>query len=117
VQTAGGRVHDNAYSCNLFSAGVGSLDFVLGRAYHQFSVTIAFAQDSTSLKHQVKFEIIGDGVNYLEEPHTLAFGDTKDVTVDVSNVSRLTLKVTEQGTAGRSDAPSRPVWASPSLMK
>lgn len=114
---ASGRSYDSAYSCNLFSAGVGRLDFVVGRSYRQFTVTMGFADDSSSTRHQVKFEIIGDDINYLDTPSILKFGEIRDVAVDVSGVSRLTLKITEQGAPGGTDAPSRPIWASPTLKK
>ncbi|MGI8686631.1 MAG: NPCBM/NEW2 domain-containing protein [Acidimicrobiales bacterium] len=108
-------LHDNAYACNLFSGGVGSLDFILGSSFRKFTVTIGLAEDSTSQRHRVKFEIIGDGVHYLAQTKTLGFGERVDIEANVSGVSRLRLQVTAEGTPGGSDAPSRPVWASPVL--
>lgn len=108
-----GRNYDSAYFCNLFSGGVGSLDFVLGKSYRELSVTVGFADDSSSLQHSVKFEIIGDDKLYLAPPRTLRFGETADLMVDLSDVARLKLKITELTRSGGTDAPSKPVWASP----
>lgn len=104
------RNYERAYFCNLYSAGVGSLDFVLGNSYRELRVTIGTADDSDWLKHRVKFEIIGDDKVYLAK--TLEFGETRDLTVNVMGISRLKLNITELG-PGTSDSPSRPVWASP----
>lgn len=104
------RNYERAYFCNLYSAGVGSLDFVLGNSYRELRVTIGTADDSDWLKHRVKFEIIGDDKVYLAK--TLEFGETRDLTLNVTGISRLKLNITELG-PGTSDSPSRPVWASP----
>ena len=107
--------YQTAYFCNVFSAGVGTLDFVLGKSYRALSLTIGFADDSTSFTHAVKFELIGDGSNYLAAPETLRFGQTAHLTANVSGTSRLTLKITEVSPPGGNDAASKVVWANPVL--
>ncbi|MGH8608587.1 MAG: NPCBM/NEW2 domain-containing protein [Gammaproteobacteria bacterium] len=106
-----GRKYERAFFCNLYSAGVGSLDFVLGNSYRELQVTIGTADDSDWRKHRVKFEIIGDDKINLANL-TLESGETRDLTVNVMGMTRLKLNITELG-PGTSDSPSRPVWASP----
>lgn len=109
-----GRNYESAYFCNLFSAGVGSLDFVLSNSYRELRVTIGIADDSGWLQHRVKFEIIGDDRVYLEDPVILQVGNKPaDLKVNVMGISRLKLKITELGSPGAGDSPSKPVWASP----
>ncbi|MGH9180413.1 MAG: protein kinase domain-containing protein, partial [Acidimicrobiales bacterium] len=110
-----GRDYQDSSFCNLFSGGTGTLDFVLAKGYRELSVTIGFVDDSGSLDHRVRFEIIGDELSYLAEPRTLRFGETVALAVDVSGISRLRLKVTELGRPGGNDAPSKPAFASPRL--
>jgi hypothetical protein len=78
-------------------------------------VTIGVADDSGWLGHRVKFEIIGDDKGYLDDPVTLRFGETRDLKVNVRDISRLKLKITELS-SGASDSPSKPVWANPIVV-
>jgi hypothetical protein len=105
--------HENTYFCNLFSSGTGSLDFELGKSYRQMTVTVGFAQDSKGQQHSVRFEIIGDGSVYLTPPRVLKFGMTEYLKVDVSDVTRLKLRIIEVSGSHDNSAPSRPIWASP----
>jgi serine/threonine protein kinase len=113
--TLAGRSIDSAYACNLFSGGTGSLDFVLGSSYQLLHVTIGFADDSASTGHEVRFEIVADGRDYLVDPQTLVFGDVRDLELDVSGVTQIQLKVTELSPPRGSGGPSRPVFAAPTL--
>jgi len=115
VQLASRR-YESSYSCSLLAAGTGSLDFVLGKSYRQLHVTVGFADDAVALHHRVRFEIVGDGATYLAEPRVLGFGETAELTVDVNGVSRLALRITELSSPGGNDAPSKPVWASPTVI-
>ncbi|MDP9074216.1 MAG: NPCBM/NEW2 domain-containing protein [Actinomycetota bacterium] len=111
----GGKLLQPAYYCYMYPAGTGSLDFVLGKQYRQLSVTIGFADDSASAQATVKFELIGDATTYLTAPRTLHFGQTANLMVDVSGITRLTLQVTELSSPVLGGAPSRPVWGNPLL--
>ena len=111
-----GRSFDTAYFCNLFSGGTGSLDFVLGGSYKLLRMTIGFADDSTATNHEVRFEIIADGREYLIDPPTLAFGDVQDLELDVTGVTQLQIKITELGPARGSGGSSRPALAAPTLI-
>jgi hypothetical protein len=111
----GGRRYDPAYSCNLFSGGTGGMDIVVGGSYQRLDVAIGFADGSGSTGHAVRFEVIGDGREYLTEPRTLRFGEIEHLSIDVTGVTRLELKVTEVNAARGSEAPSRPVFAVPTL--
>lgn len=112
ARVAGKTVAPTFY-CNLLSSGVGSLDFVTGKAYRQLTVTIAFADDSPFTLHNVRFELIGDDTRYLAQPRVLKFGQSEQLTVDLSGISRLKLKITELGEPGGNEASSLPVWANP----
>jgi hypothetical protein len=107
----------SSYFCNMFSGATGSIDFVLGKGYAEFTARIGFAVDSTSVGHTVLFEVIGDDGKYLAEPKTLHFGEIFDLKVSVSDVSRLRLRITETGQPGGSDAPSKPSWINPTLRR
>jgi NPCBM/NEW2 domain len=107
------RNYESAYFCNLFSAGVGSLDFGLGGFYRELRVTIGIADNSGGSQHRVQFEITGDDRGYLDDPVTLRSGQTRDLKVNVMDISRLKLKITELGSPGASDSPSKPFWANP----
>lgn len=113
----GGRAFAAGYSCSLFSAGVGGLDFVLGGSYQQFSTTIGFADASTSTSHRVRFEFVADGRENLIPPAVVVFGDVRDLRMDVSGVTRLQIRITELGSPGGSEGPSRPVLAAPTLTR
>jgi hypothetical protein len=108
-----GRNYESAFFCNLFSAEVGSLDFVLGRLYRELRVTIGIADDYGWPQHRVRFEITGDDRGDLAPPVTLKFGDTRDLKVNVMDIARLTLKITEVSSSGPSASPSKPFWANP----
>ena len=112
----GGRSFEVAYYCNLLSGGTGSLDFVLGNSYKLLRTSIGFADGSGSTGHRVRFELIGDGSEYLVPPSILEFGDVRDVEADVTNVTRLRVRITELSLAGGSEGPSRPVLATPTLV-
>jgi hypothetical protein len=107
----GDRQFERAYMCNLFSAGTGSLDFVVAKGYRELRMRIGFAADSGSLHHAVLFEVIADDGQYVAEPKTLRFGETEDLVVDLTGRSRLKLRITETTKTGGSEAPSRPAWA------
>lgn len=113
----GGRAFDVAYYCNLFAGGVGSLDFVLGGSYKLLTTSIGFADGSTSTRHMVRYEFIGDGRENLYEPTTLKFGDVRTLQVDVTGVTRLKIRITELSTGGGSEGASRPVLATPTLTR
>jgi hypothetical protein len=116
VQIAGDR-HGGSYFCALHAGGAGGLQFVLGKSYAQLHVMIGFADDSSSLQHSVRFEVIGDGRTYLAEPTILRFGETEALRVDVRGVSRLEMKVTEVAKPTGSDSASKPVWGTPILLR
>ncbi|MDQ1445347.1 MAG: hypothetical protein QOI20_1811 [Acidimicrobiaceae bacterium] len=111
-----GRPVASAYFCNVLAGATGSLEFTLGGAYRELRVTLGFADDSPSVRHTVRFEILGDETTYLAEPKTLSFGQSLDVVADVSKTSRLRLHLVEVDQPGGNDAPSRPVWADPVLV-
>ncbi len=113
----GARSLDYAYSCNLFAGSMGSLDFALGRGYTRLTLLMGFDNASQATGHAVRFELIGDGKNYLAEPVTLSLGNDRTVDLDVSQVTRLTLRITETGPPGGTGSSSRPVFAMPTLLK
>jgi hypothetical protein len=78
-------------------------------------VTIGVADDPLWPQHRVRFEIIGDDRGHLDDPVTLKLGETRDLKVDVMDISRLKLKITELS-SGASDSPSKPVWANPIVV-
>lgn len=112
----GGRLFELAYSCNAFSGSTGGLEFVLGRAYRELSVTVGFADSRGSSGHIVKFEIIGDDREHLAGPITLEFGSAEELKVDVRGVTRLRLKITEMSPSGGSGSPSTPAFAQLTLV-
>lgn len=116
VQLAG-RVFSIAYSCNLFAGGTGSLEFVLGNSYRLLRTSIGFADGSPSTSQLIKFEIIGDGRDYLTEPRTLRFGEVQELAIGVAGVTRLRINVTELSSGGGSEAASKPVLAMPILTR
>ena len=116
-QQLGGRAFDFAYYCNLFAGGVGSLDFVLGGSYKLLTTSIGFADGSSSTRHMVRFEFIGDGRENLHEPTTVKFGDVRPLQVDVTGVTRLKIRITELSPGGGSEGASRPVLAMPTLTR
>jgi hypothetical protein len=115
VAVRGARL-EPAYYCNLFRQGVGLLEFDVGRSYASLTVTIGFAEERSAADHRVKFELIGDGVNYLTGPRVLRFGESEQITVDLEETTRLTLRVTEVSEAAGDAAPSQPVWGRPVLV-
>ena len=106
-----GHPFPTAYYCDLFPGGVGSLDFVLGKAYRQLSLTAGFADTSQSTDQTIKLEIVGDGKYYLSPPKTLRFGEVADLQVNVAGVTRVEFKITELSPPGGSGAPSQPALA------
>ena len=111
-----GRLFELAYSCNAFPGTTGGLEFVLGGAYKELSVTVGFADARGSSGHKVKFEIIGDDRENLAGPTTLEFGSAEDLTVDVTGVTRLRLRITEMNPPGGSGSPSAPAFSRLTLV-
>lgn len=109
----GGRTFDDGYWCNIFSGGIGSLQFALDGGYQELTLTIGFLPDSEALGHEVRFEIIGDGDKHLIEPRVLALRDVIDLRVGVAGTFRLSLEVSEVGDdeSATGQGPSKPVWA------
>lgn len=112
----GGRRFDVAHYCNLVSGGAGSLTFTLAKEFRQLKVSVGFADAGGSARHTVKFEFIGDDKDYLTETRTIRFGDIEDLTVDVSDVTRLRIQVTETGSAEGRGQTSQPVLGTPTLL-
>lgn len=112
-----GRAAGPSYHCNLAAGGVGSLDFVLGKAYRELRVTVGFADDSGALDHRARFEVIAEGDIYVAEPRVLRVGEAAELVVDVSSRSRLRLRVVEQRAPGGSGGFSKPVWADAVLVR
>jgi hypothetical protein len=110
-----GHPFPTAYYCDLFAGGVGSLDFVLSKAYSQLSLTAGFADTSQATVQTIKLEIVGDGKVYLTPPKTLRFGEAVDFKVNVAGITRVELKITELSPPGGSGAPSQPALAGLSL--
>lgn len=110
-----GHQYELGYQCNLVSRGSGSLTFTLGKAYRELHLFIGFADGTGSAGHRVRFELIADEKEYLTEPPTLDFGEVKELTVDVTGVSRLKLDVQELGAGSGSASPSQPVFPLPTL--
>jgi hypothetical protein len=104
-----GRRLGPSYYCHLFAAGTGGVDFLLGKAYASLHVTIGLSDDS-SARHRVRFELIADDTRYLAEPRELRLGQSAELTVDLTDVTRLRLRVSELGEQGGDDAPSRPLF-------
>jgi len=113
----GGRIFEPTYYCNLFSAGTGSLDFVLGSSYRRLTTTIGFADGSTSTGHAVTFEFIADGRENLIEPKTVRFGEVQNLEIDVSGVTRLKIRITESSRGGGTEGPSKPALAAATLTR
>jgi hypothetical protein len=109
-----GNEYRDSFTCHLPPAGIGSLDFVLNRTFREFSVTIGFADNSGSQMQEVTFQVVGDGGDYLYQSRTLQFGQTKDISLDVTLISHLSLRVIDRRPGG-TGAPSEPVWARPTL--
>ena len=106
-----GHPFPTAYYCDLFAGGVGSLDFVLSKAYSQLSLTAGFADTSQATVQTIKLEIVGDGKVYLTPPKTLRFGEAVGFKVNVAGITRVELKITELSPPGGSGAPSQPALA------
>jgi len=106
-----GRRYDTGYQCNLFSGGSGFLDFDLARTYRELQISLGFADGEGGTSHSVRFEIIGNGQEFLTEPRILKFGQEANLTVNTTGVARLRLKITELSPVGGSGAASRPVVA------
>jgi hypothetical protein len=111
-----GHPFPTAYYCDLFAGGVGSLDFVLSKAYRQLSLTAGFADTSQATVQTIKLEIVGDGKYYLSPPKTVRFGEAVDINVNVAGITRVELKITELSPPGGSGAPSQPVLAGLTLL-
>lgn len=109
--------YEFAYSCNLFASQTGSLDFVLGNAYRKLNLSIGLDSASRATSHAVRFELVGNGTNYLAEPVTLRLGETRDLELDVTGVTRLSLRVTEQSRSLTTSESSRPIFAMPTLER
>lgn len=109
----GGKDFAAAYSCNIFSGGTGGLDFLLERAYRELAVTIGFLEGSSVLHHEIRFVVLGDGHRYLMQPRVVKYGEVLDLRVNVAEVSRLRLQVSEISDVGGDTkrGPSTPVWA------
>lgn len=107
----GGREHDTAYTCNLFSGFAGSLRFVLGRSFRSLHASVGFADESAATDGTVRFELIGDGRVYLTPPVVLKFGDVRDLDMDVADITQLEVRVTELSQSGSMQSPSNPALA------
>lgn len=112
--TLKGQGYESTYWCNVYSGAVGSLDFVLPKPAALLTVTVGFLDDSSGLRHRVKFEVVGDGRFVLDE-RTVEFGDTADLRADLTGRTRVQLRISEVGPAGQNISPSRPVWAGPTV--
>jgi len=107
----GGKDYEAGYYCNLVAGGTGALTFSPSRAYRRLRTSIGFIDGSGSGSRSVRFEVIGDDRVYLVEPRTLRFGESADLDIDVSGITRLKLQVTELSPAGGSGSPAQPAFA------
>jgi len=113
----GGRSYDVAFYCNVFPGGQGSLEFDLGGSYKDLTLTIGLADKLSSTRGKVTFEFIGDGRESLTPPQTLEYGKVLPVTFDVTNVTRLTFKVSEVGESSGADSATVPVLGAPTVTR
>ncbi len=88
-------------------------EYNLGRQWGALATTLAFDDGSSTSVSRVRFRILGDG-NVLTE-QTLSFGQTSDVTVDVTGVLRLRFDVLDANTG--TGCSSYPVFATPHLSR
>jgi hypothetical protein len=93
------------------SGGTGSLEFVLSGAFRELAISVGFSDRVGSTTHFVKFDVVFDDKEHLEEAQTLRFGDIRHLRVDVTGVTRLTLVVEELASTRGSGAPSNPAFA------
>jgi hypothetical protein len=110
-----GREFDAAYWCNIFFGSVGSLQFDLAKKYRTLRMTIGFLDTSTAIDHSVTYDFIGDETEHLIPPRTITFGTVADLDINVMDVTRLELRITETHQSRGSDAASQPAFASPTL--
>jgi hypothetical protein len=97
---------------DLLDVGPGDVDsvqFNLGRDYRRLVTTVGWEDNETDSDATALFEVYGDGPDPLwSQP--LSFGQSRTITLDVTNVLRLTFRVEPQGTVSWSGLP---VYGSP----
>lgn len=108
--------HAVALTCSLFVDGTGEIEFPLNQQYDRLEVDIGLADSTLATPDQVVFDFIGDARFVLIEPTAVTLGEVVPISVDVSSVTRLTLRVTGQGAGGSNESPMIPAWASPRLL-
>jgi hypothetical protein len=105
-----------AYYCSLSRGGIGDLQFDVAKSYATLTVTIGVSDDSNP-SHDIEFSVVGDGTDNLTPPVTLSVGQSKQLVVDIRNVTQMDLRIHEIGTsAGVVNSQSRPIWGDPLLQ-
>jgi hypothetical protein len=109
------RFNSLTYAGNLFSSTTPSwTEYNLGRSWKTLATTLSFDDINSTASSRVRFRILGDGVELLNR--TLTFGQTVDVSVNVTNVLRLRFEVFNANTNGNPNS-FYPVFATPVLTR
>lgn len=99
--TVNGTEYRNGFGINHEDTDVGEsswFDFDLGRDYRRIAVRVGLRDDSIDTTAQYRFEVIGDNVQLAQS--VVGFGESRVMSVDISNVLRLRLKVTSVAGSG-----------------
>jgi hypothetical protein len=89
-------------------------EYNLGRQWGTLSTTFSFDDINSTATSRMRFRILGDGVALVER--TLSFGQSADVTANVTGVLRVRFEVLNGNVAG-SPCSYYPTFATPQLAR
>ncbi|MGB8861237.1 MAG: NPCBM/NEW2 domain-containing protein [Ilumatobacteraceae bacterium] len=89
-------------------------EYNLGRQWKTLATTLAFDDAKALSTSKIRFRILGDGVELVNR--TLTFGQTADVTANVTNVLRVRFEIINAN-ATSSTCSSYPTFATPRLSR
>ncbi len=84
----------DAFSCTMLGGTFGVLHFDLAQQYRTLTAKAGFA-DGSSGQHAAQLEIVADGRPLLSPPEVLTTTAAVDVSVDVTGVRQLDIRLTE----------------------
>lgn len=93
-------------------SGPANIDFVIGRDYERLSTAVGFLDDVRDVGEVVRVDVFGDGVPLYSAE--LVYGRRMPIDLDVANVLRLRLQVT-QVDAGESSRSAAVAFAEPTV--
>jgi hypothetical protein len=94
--------------CSAQNGAIGYQDFVLGRSYETFTVTVGIADHSENITDEIEFNVYGDGAALAS--HRVRYAESQHIEAPISGVLRLRIEMVKLTTG---DKNSVPAWGDP----